>query len=108
MNVSYEDFAKLELRIAEIKEVCDHPNADKLYLFKIDVGEEQPRQIVAGLKPYIPPEKLIGRKIVIVANLEPVKLRGEESQGMLLAAQDGEHVTVLTPAEDVAPGSQVR
>jgi len=106
MAVSFQDFKKLEFRIAEIKEVSDHPNADKLYVLKVDAGGEE-RQMVAGLKPYMPPEKLLGKKVVIVANLEPATLRGVESNGMLLAAQDGDHVTIVVPDEDVAPGSIV-
>ncbi|HUS57460.1 MAG TPA: hypothetical protein VM141_02310 [Planctomycetota bacterium] len=108
MTISIDDFMKAEFRVAEVKEVLDHPNAAKLYILKVDVGGGEIRQIVAGLKPYIPPEKLLGKKIVIVANLEPAMLRGEQSQGMLLAGQDGDHVTVVTPAEDLPPGSIVR
>jgi len=107
MTISYEDFRKLEIRVALVTEIQDHPNADKLYVLKVDDGSGTPRQLVAGLKPYIPPEKLLGKKIVILANLAPATLRGVESQGMLLAAQDGDHVTVLAPDEDVAPGSAV-
>ena len=106
MHISFEEFQRLELRIAEVKEVADHPNADKLYVLKVDIGGEE-RQLVAGLKLHMPPEKLLGKKIVIVANLEPATLRGVESQGMLLAVQDGDHVTILVPDEDVPPGSVV-
>jgi methionyl-tRNA synthetase len=107
MAVSFDDFQKLELRVAEIKEVHNHPDADKLYVLKVDAGGEE-RQLVAGLRPYMTADKLLGKKVVIVANLEPAQLRGVESQGMLLAAQDGDHVTILTPDEDVPPGSVVR
>jgi methionyl-tRNA synthetase len=106
MTISFEDFQKLELRIAEVKEVTDHPNADKLYVLKVDAGGEE-RQLVAGLKPHIPPEKLLGKKIVIVANLQPATLRGIESHGMLLAAQHEEHVTIIVPDEDLPPGAIV-
>jgi len=106
--ISFEDFSRVELRVAEVKEVLDHPNASKLYILKVDAGEGELRQLVAGLKPYMPPEKLLGKKIVIVANLEPATLRGEVSQGMLLAAEHEGHVAVLTPAEDLPPGSKVR
>ena len=107
MTISFEDFQKLELRIAEVKEVSDHPNADRLYVLKVDAGGEE-RQLVAGLKGVIPPEKLLGKKIVIVANLEPAPLRGVESQGMLLAAESGDHVTILVPDEDLPPGATIR
>ena len=106
--ITIDDFSKVELRIAEVKEVLDHPNASKLYILKIDAGDGEMRQLVAGLKPYIAPEKLIGKKIVIIANLEPAVLRGEVSQGMLLAAEHDGRVTFLTPAEDLPPGSKVR
>jgi len=107
MTISYEDFRKLELRVALVTEVNDHPNADKLYILKVDDGSGTPRQLVAGLKPYMPPEKLLGKRIIVLANLEPAILRGVESQGMLLAAQHGDHVTVLVPDEDIPPGSVV-
>ena len=107
-TIPYDHFAKIELRVAEVKEVLDHPNASKLYLLKIDVGGGEIRQIVAGLKPFLPPEKLLGKKIVIVANLEPAVLRGETSQGMLLAAQEGDHVTILVPDEDLPAGATIR
>ena len=102
-----QDFAKLDMRIAEVTEVREHPNADKLLVLKISLGDET-RQIVAGLKGHYTAEALTGRKIVVVTNLEAVKLRGEESNGMLLAAQDGERVVLLVPEQDVAAGSPVR
>jgi len=106
--ITIDDFMKVELRVAEVKEVLDHPNASKLYVLKVDAGEGELRQLVAGLKPYMGPEKLLGKKIVIVANLEPATLRGEVSQGMLLAAEHEGQVTILSPAEDLPPGSKVR
>jgi methionyl-tRNA synthetase len=106
MAIPFAEFQKLDLRIAEVKEVNDHPNADKLYVLNVDMGTET-RQLVAALKPYMPPEKLLGKKIVVVANLEPATLRGVESKGMLLAVQHGDRVTVLVPDEDVPPGSTV-
>jgi len=109
-TITYDDFVKLDLRVAKVIEVSDHPNADKLLCLKIDLGAEQ-RQIIAGLKAHCAPESLLGRQIVVVTNLEPRKMRGLESNGMLLAASDetGEtpRVVVLTTAEDVAPGSPV-
>lgn len=109
-TIQYDDFAKLDLRIAKVVEVAEHPNADKLLVLKIDLGSEQ-RQIIAGLKAYYAPEALLGRQIVVVANLEPRKMRGMESQGMLLAASSGEgeglQVVVLSPEREVDPGSRV-
>ncbi|WP_223209025.1 methionine--tRNA ligase [Pyrococcus furiosus] len=105
--VSFEEFSKIDLRIGKIVEVQDHPNADKLYVVKVDLGGEI-RTLVAGLKKYYKPEELLNRYVVIVANLEPKKLRGVESQGMLLAADDGEKVALLMPDKEVKLGAKVR
>jgi methionyl-tRNA synthetase len=94
--IKYEDFAKLELRVAKVVEARPHPNADKLLLLQIDVGGET-KQIVAGIRQHYTPEQLLGRLIVVVNNLEPALLRGEASQGMLLAATSGEKVVLLQP-----------
>jgi len=101
-----EDFEKIELKIGEIKSVEEHPKADKLWVLKVDTGDEI-RQIVAGLKNYYKKEELIGKKIVVVTNLKPAKLRGVESNGMLLAADDGKNVVVLTPDKKVENGARV-
>jgi methionyl-tRNA synthetase len=105
--ISLEDFARIDLRIARILSVERHPKADRLLKMQIDLGTEQ-RQLVAGLAPYYTPEELVGRQIVVVANLKPATLRGELSQGMLLAAGAGEIVSVLGPDREVPPGSGVR
>jgi tRNA-binding protein len=108
-SVSFDDFAKLDLRVAKVLEAREHPNADKLLILKIDLGYEQ-RQICTGLKHHYAPEQLVGRMIIVVANLEPRSMRGELSQGMLLAASEGpmkQHVVILEPSETVAPGSPV-
>lgn len=102
-----EDFMKLELRVAQIKEVKDHPNADKLLVLKVDLGEEQ-RQIVAGIRKAYSADELIGKKIIIIANLEPAVIRGEESQGMLLAASDENGLSVVSPEKDILVGSKVK
>jgi methionine--tRNA ligase beta chain len=93
--ITYADFAKLELRIARVLEARPHPNADRLLLIQVDVGDEQ-KQIVAGIRQHYSPEQLVGKLIVIVNNLEPAMLRGESSNGMLLAATSNEKVVVLT------------
>jgi tRNA-binding protein len=93
--IKYEDFAKLELRVAKVLEARHHPNADRLLLVQVDVGGEQ-KQIVAGIRAHYTPEQLIGKLIVVVNNLEPAMLRGETSNGMLLAATSGEKVIILT------------
>jgi methionyl-tRNA synthetase len=107
--VNIQEFARLDLRVAKVLEVRDHPNAAKLYIMDVDMGPELGRrQLVAGLKPYMPPEALKDTLIIVVANLEPAVLRGERSDGMLLAAQEGERVVPLTVAAPLAPGSKVR
>lgn len=104
--VSFEEFKKMELITARIKEAQDHPNADKLYVLKIDTGKEE-KQLVAGIRGSYAKEDLIGRTIVVINNLEPAVIRGEESQGMLLAVRDETGIALLTPDRAVAPGSTV-
>jgi len=106
-TVSYADFKKLELVVGTVTAVEPHPNADKLYVLKVDLGEDTERQLVAGLKPYYTAEELTGKQLVVVANLQPAVLRGVESNGMLLAAQEGETVAVVSPDKLLAPGSKV-
>jgi methionyl-tRNA synthetase len=104
--ISFDDFKKLELKIARIKEAAEHPNADKLLLLKLDIDGEE-RRVVAGIKRSYRPEDLIGKKVVAVTNLQPATIRGEESQGMILAASNEETLTLLTPDKDIAAGSKV-
>jgi methionyl-tRNA synthetase len=108
--IDITDFAKIDLRVGEVRTAERIPKADKLLLLTVDIGEEKPRQILAGIAQYYEPEKLIGRKIVIVANLKPRKLRGYESQGMLLAASVGEEgkPVLATFAEDVPNGARLK
>jgi methionyl-tRNA synthetase len=108
-TIQYDDFAKLELRVATVLECKAHPNADKLLILKVDLGNEQ-RQICAGLRQHYQPEQLVGKQIVIVANLAPRTMRGEVSQGMLLAATDSANgaVITITASAPVAAGSGVK
>ena len=106
-KITIDEFGKVELRVATIKAAEPHPKADRLLVLKIDLGAEE-RQLVAGIRAHYAPEDLIGKQIIVVANLQPAMLRGVESQGMLLAASDGEKVIVLSPEKPVAPGSKVR
>lgn len=113
-QIAYEDFARIDLRIARVLTAEVHPNADKLLKLQVDDGSGTPRQICAGIRAYYRPEDLVGRLIVIVANLAPRTIRGEESRGMLLAASDASgdppevrNVVVLSPVSDVPPGSTV-
>ena len=104
--VTIEDLKKMELIVAEVLEAKDHPNADKLYVLRIKTGEEE-KQIVAGIRGSYTKEQLIGRRIVVVNNLEPVVIRGEESNGMLLAVRDEKGVALLGPDRSVPAGSLV-
>ena len=108
--IAYEDFAKLDLRVAKVIEAENHPNADKLICLKIDLGNEQ-RQIIAGLRGHYEPAELIGKDIIVVANLAPRTMRGLDSHGMLLAAsaqtETGLFLTILTPEKPTPPGSPV-
>ena len=107
--IAYDDFAKLDLRIATVLECIPHPNADKLLVLQIDLGTEK-RQICAGLRQHIPdPASMVGKQIVVVANLAPRQMRGQISQGMLLAATDAGtgSVIVVTPSAPAVPGSKV-
>jgi tRNA-binding protein len=107
--VSYDDFAKLELRVARVLEARPHPNADKLLLLQIDVGDELPKQIVAGIRQHYTPEQLVGKRIVVVNNLAPAVIRGESSNGMLLAATSGDKVIVLTPDDpECVAGAKIK
>jgi len=93
--------------VAQIKDVQDHPNADKLYLLKVDVGDEE-RQLVAGIRTSYSKEELLNRQAIVVSNIEPATIRGEESQGMLLAVSDEEGISVISPDRDMKLGSLVR
>lgn len=108
--IGIEDFLKVELRVGEIKTAERIPKADKLLRFTIDLGEATPRQILAGIAQYYEPEKLIGRKVIVVANLAPRKLRGLESQGMILAASIGEEGRPILAGflEEVPNGAKLK
>ena len=105
--ITFNEFGKLELRVATVKEAEKVEGADRLLKLQITLGDED-RQIVAGVAQHYTPEDLVGRQIVIVANLAPAKIRGVESQGMLLAASDGDVVSLLLPDQELPPGSGVR
>jgi methionyl-tRNA synthetase len=108
--IEIDDFAKVDLRVGQVVSAERVPKADKLLLLKIDLAEEQPRQVLAGIAQYYEPEKLIGRKVVVVANLKPRKLRGLESQGMVVAASYGEEgrPVLATFTEDVPNGARLK
>ena len=113
-EISFDEFAKVDLRVAVVTQAEAHPNADRLLKLQLDDGSGTPRQICAGIKGHYEPEGLVGKRIIIVANLAPRKIRGEESRGMLLAASDApktadgagdRSVVLLTPMADIPAGS---
>jgi len=105
--VTFEDFKKIELKVAEIKEVNDHPNADRLYVVVVDLGDKR-KQLVAGIKGSYSKEDLVGKQVIVVDNLEPAILRGVESQGMLLAASDETGMSIISPQRKIKLGSIVK
>ncbi|MBT3201773.1 MAG: methionine--tRNA ligase subunit beta [Phycisphaerales bacterium] len=110
-TINYDDFCKLDLRVGTITQSESHPNADRLVVLQVDLGDHT-RQIIAGIKAYYEPEALVGQQIIVVTNLAPRKMRGLESNGMLLAAsaEEGETLTdvvVLAPSKAVPAGSSV-
>jgi tRNA-binding protein len=106
-EIPYNVFSKLDLRVATVLEAREHPNADKLLLLKINVGDAE-KQIVAGIRGHYSPESLVGTQIVVLNNLEEAVLRGEESNGMLLAVGDGDRVILLRPDRECPPGAMVK
>jgi methionyl-tRNA synthetase len=108
-KIDFDDFQKVEMRVGEIKSVEEHPNADKLFVLKVDLGEESERTIVAGLRGHYEKEDLIGKKAIFVANLASAQLRGVESNGMILAAasDDRKEVKILGVDGDMKPGTKI-
>ena len=108
--ITIDDFAKVEMRVGEVLTAERVPKSDKLLRFTVDLGESEPRQILAGIAEYYEPEKLVGRKLVVVSNLKPRKLRGFESQGMVLAASVGDEgrPVLATFTEDVPNGARLK
>jgi methionyl-tRNA synthetase len=108
--IDITDFTKVELRVGQVLTAARIPKSDKLLLLKVDIGEEQPRQILAGIAEHYTPEEMTGRKIAVVANLKPRKMRGHESQGMLLAASvgEGDKPVLATFTEDIPNGARLK
>lgn len=104
--VKFEDFKKLDIRIAKVLKVEEHPNADKLYVITVTTGDAE-KTIVAGIRPYYKKEELEGRSVVVVNNLEPAAIRGVVSNGMILASKDENTLAVLIPERAVKIGSPV-
>ncbi|WFS61379.1 methionine--tRNA ligase [Pseudodesulfovibrio thermohalotolerans] len=106
-EIEFEDFQKVDLRVGTVKSVEKHPDADRLLIVKVDTGDKDLRQVVAGIADFFTPEDLVGRQVVVVANLKPRKLRKQLSQGMILAVKTDNGMELLTPSGEVAPGSKV-
>ena len=106
-KIAIDDFMKVELRVAKIIEASEIEGADRLLKLQVDLGAEK-RQLVAGIKKAYTPEELVGRHIVVVANLKPARLRGEESQGMLLAAQTDDGPVLVSFDKEVPLGALVK
>jgi methionyl-tRNA synthetase len=104
--VKFEDFKKLNIRIAKVLKVEEHPNADKLYVLTVTTGEAE-KTIVAGIRQHYKPEELTGKSIVMIDNLEPAVIRGVASNGMLLATKDGQSLAILVPEREIKIGSPV-
>ncbi len=106
--VTFDEFKNMEIVIAEILKVKEHPNADKLYILDVSIGDEE-KKVIAGIKTNYSKEELKGKKVVLLNNLEPANIRGEESNGMILAAQDSDSgkISVLTIDKPVSNGSRV-
>lgn len=105
--VTFDEFKKLEIIIARIENVRDHPDADKLLILEVSTGVEK-KEIVAGIKKFYAKEKLVGKDIVMVNNLEPVTIRGVKSNGMLLAAEDESGICLIIPDRSVKSGSKIK
>ena len=105
--VTIDDFVKLEFKVGTVVECEEIEGSEKLLKLTVDLGEEQPRTILSGIKQWYKPEDLTGKQFIFIANLEPRKMMGLESQGMILAA-DGEKPIPLIPSESVAPGTKIR
>jgi methionyl-tRNA synthetase len=107
--ISYDDFAKLEIKIGKILSVEIVPDADKLLRLMVDVGEESPRQIVSGIRTYFEdPQSLVGTSCPFLTNLEPRTIRGFESQGMILAGSHEGTLALLLPGNEVPPGTRIK
>jgi len=105
--VTFEEFMKLDLRVGKVLSVEDHPDADKLLVLQVDLGEDEPRTLVAGLKKYYSKEQMEGKNIIVVSNLKPAKIFGQMSYGMLLAAEIGDQCALLTTDKPIENGAKI-
>ncbi len=106
--INFDDFVKVELRVGTVLEAGEMEGSEKLIKLKIDLGEDEPRQILAGVKQWYKPKDFVGKQVVVVANLEPRVMMGLESQGMMLAADSEDGPVFLTVSSKVPPGTKIR
>jgi len=108
-KISIDDFKKVDMRVGKILSIEKIPNRDKLYKLQVDIGEEKPRQIITGLVPYYSTDELLGKQIIVLANLKPAKFAGEISEGMLLAAESEDHskCVILTVDKEIEVGTRI-
>ncbi len=106
--ISFNDFAKVELRVGTVLEAEEILGSEKLIKLNVDLGEKEPRQILAGVKQWYKPKDFVGKQVVVVANLEPKVMMGLESQGMMLAADSEDGPVFLTVPKQVPPGTKIR
>ncbi|MGF7058414.1 methionine--tRNA ligase [Brassicibacter mesophilus] len=106
-HITIDDVDKIDLRVAKVVDAKKHPNADKLLVLQLEVGDEK-RQVVSGIAKYYKPEELVGKNVILVYNLKPIKLRGVESHGMVLAADKAKKLTLVTTLEDIGSGAKVK
>ena len=107
-QIAIDEFARIDLRVGTIRTAAPHPKADRLLVLTVDLGEAEPRQLVAGIREAYDVRTLPGQQVIVVANLKPATLRGVESQGMLLAASDSDGLAVVAPGRRFAPGTKVK
>jgi len=107
-EISIEEFARLDMRVGKVVKAERIPGARKLVRLEVDIGEAEPRQLVAGIAEYYKPEELVGLNVVVLANLKPKRFMGVESRGMLLAADVNGRPVLLTVMEEVPPGTRIR
>ena len=107
-EISIEEFGRIELKIGTIRAAEPHPDADRLLVLSVDLGEERERQLVAGIRAAYDTRSLVGQQVVVVANLKPARLRGIESHGMLLAAGAGADIALVAPGKRIEPGTKVK
>ena len=107
-ELTIEEFRRLVLKVGVVTAAEDHPNADRLLVLTVDIGDGAPRKLVAGIKGSYQASDVVGKRVVVVANLKPAILRGVQSGGMVLAASDGASITLLAPERPMPPGSPVK